>query len=436
MSMLKSLALTSLAHGAKIISAFALMKLIAIYMGPQGIGQLGHMMSVVSILTVLSGGGIINGVVKYTSEYRGKPIALFRFVNAAALYASVFALVVMVIGIIFSGYIAELVFNERRLYPIICVLAIAQVLFAFSNVVFGVSNGLSDTKVFSYSQLFGCLVSLPLSWFVISYYGFIGAALSLFLASTLCALPAFFYFKRSIFWNCINFSLSATSHYRKLLSYTIMLVFSTVCFPVVEIYVRQTLIDSSGYHDAGIWQASIRMSAAYLGFFTVFLGFYYMPKLSSQFDGKVMRSIVFKFLAFVQVVFIVGALLLYLFRSSLIPIMFSSEFSLLNDLVQYQLIGDFFKISSYVFGFIAVAKAATRLYIAAEVFQGSIFIGLVLVFKYFSIGGNGVEGVMQAYMFTYIVYFVISLSVTVVYLRNNINNVSIFDRSNEQASKQ
>lgn len=414
MSMVSSLALTSLAHGAKILAGFALLKIMAVYLGPDGIGQLGHMMSVVSILTVLSGGGIINGVVKYTSEYRNRPVVLFRFVSASASYATCFALVVMLLGIIFSVPIARLVFNNGDMYPIICTLAVMQLFFAFANIVFGVSNGLMDTKIFAFSQLFGSLMSIPLFWIVIYYFSVSGAALSMVFASSLCAIPAFFYFKKSNFWNRINLSLSLSNGFSKLFSYTVMLLFSTVCFPIVEIFIRQILITQVGFHDAGIWQASIRLSAAYLGFFTVFLGFYFMPKASLQSERSKLAVLVLKCLIFVQAAFLLGALVLYLGRGFFVTLLFSEDFSPLKELIAYQLVGDFFKISSYVFGFIAVAKAATKLYIAAEIIQGGVFFGIATLL---SSRAPGVESVMQAYMLTYILYFVVSATSAVVYFR-------------------
>ena len=414
MSMVSSLALTSLAHGAKIVAGFALLKIMAVYLGPDGIGQLGHMMSVVSVLTVLSGGGIINGVVKYTAEYRSRPVVLFRFVSAAASYALCFALVLMVLGILFSVPIARLLFNNGAMYPVICILAVMQLFFAFANIVFGVSNGLADTKVFAFSQLFGNLLSIPLFWFVIYYFSVPGAALSMVFASSLCALPAFFYFRKSRFWKKVRLSLLLTNSFEKLFSYTVMLLFSTVCFPIVEIFVRQLLITKVGFHDAGIWQASIRLSAAYLGFFTVFLSFYFMPKASLLTERGALSALIFKSLLFVQAAFIVGALVLYLGRDFFITLLFSSAFSGLKDLIVYQLIGDFFKISSYVFGFVAVAKAATKLYIAAEIIQGGVFFGMA---TFLSSRAQGVESVMQAYMLTYILYFIVSAVSAIIYLR-------------------
>jgi PST family polysaccharide transporter/antigen flippase len=178
------------------------------------------------------------------------------------------------------------------------------------------------------------------------------------------------------------------------------------------------LITQVGIHDAGIWQASIRLSAAYLGFFTVFLSFYFMPKVSLLNENSKLSSLVFKCLLFVQAAFFLGALVLYLGRGFFITLLFSLEFSGLKDLIAYQLIGDFFKISSYVFGFIAVAKAATKLYIAAEIIQGGVLFGIA---TFLSSRVQGVESVMQAYMLTYIVYFVVSAVSTIVYLRRRGN---------------
>ncbi|MBV6750860.1 O-antigen translocase [Pseudomonas chlororaphis] len=414
MSMTSSLVLTSLAHGSKILAGFALIKIMAMYLGPEGVGKLGHMMSVVSILTILSGGGVINGLVKYTSEYKLRSVVLFRFISASASYALAFSVLVMVLGVVFSSAIAKLVFNNSEMYGIIIFLAVMQMLFAFVNVVFGVSNGLGDTKVFAVSQIFGSVLSIPLLWAAIYYYAVPGAALSLVFASCLCAIPAFYYFKKSRIWGHVRLSTRYRNNFSRLSSYTIMLVFSTISFPLVEILIRQMLIRQVGFHDAGIWQASIRLSAAYLGFFTVFLGFYFMPRVSQQADKRVLSTLVLRYLVFVQAAFLLGALTLYLGRGFFISLLFSEDFSTLNNLIVYQLVGDFFKISSYVFGFVAVAKAATKLYIASEIIQGGVFLGLASLMSFTA---HGVESVMQAYMLTYMLYFFVSAGSVIFYLR-------------------
>lgn len=111
--------------------------------------------------------------------------------------------------------------------------------------------------------------------------------------------------------------------------------------------------------------------------------------------------------------FVFGGAVLYFGRSYIIPLALSSDFKGLEKLIIYQLSGDFFRISAYVIGYVAVAKAATRLYISAEVFQSVVF--LIAVFTLMGMYG-GVQSVMLAYMVTYIIYFIVCLLCFRLYL--------------------
>ena len=58
---------------ARLVAGLVLAKLVASAAGPDGIGRLGQFMSLMSLLTVLAGGGISAAIVKYVAEYRADP---------------------------------------------------------------------------------------------------------------------------------------------------------------------------------------------------------------------------------------------------------------------------------------------------------------------------------------------------------------------------
>ena len=75
---------------------------------------------------------------------------------------------------------------------------------------------------------------------------------------------------------------------------------------------------------------------------------------------------------------------------------------------------NFFRISSYVIGFVAVAKAATKIYIASELVQN----GLFLLFSMLMLRQYGdIKAVMIAYAISYVVYFLVSVVFFGVYLK-------------------
>lgn len=400
--------LTASAQISKLLVGFVLLKMIAYYLGAAGLGALGHFMSMVTIVSMLAGGGITNGIIKYVAEYRFSPRKMLAFISASVLYALVFSLIFFVLGIVFSRSISFFIFGSAESYWVIILLAFVQLGSAFTNLVTGVSNGLGDTKTYAKIQIIGNILGLPIAYFLLRGYGVSGAALGILAILAAQFLPAYYFFRISPFkWRAFKFK-SSRSHYLNLSLFTAMLATSVVAFPVVEILVRERLIKSAGYTQAGIWQGAIKLSNAYLSFFGVFLAYYFMPLISAEIDKKIIARHVFRVLFFVMGLFLLGATIFYAWRSFFIPVLLSKDFEVLEDFIVFQLIGDFFKISAYVIGFVGVAKAATKLYIGAEVFQSAGFLGLSIILGAYL---PAIEGVFLGYMLIYILYFILSLTI-------------------------
>lgn len=397
---------TSAAQASKILVGFCVLKLIALYLGADGLGKLGHFMSLVSIAVLLAGGGISHGLIKYVAEFKGSGFKLYKLLSTAILYASGFCIASFVLLSVFSANISRFVFGESDYYWIVLLLAAAQLVFAFNIVFSGFFNGIGKLKVNSVVQVSSNVIVLPMIWWLISEFGLPGAAIAMLLIFTMPAVVSLIFLRdvpllRMVKWRKFDVTLG-----KNFSRFGLMLLVSAMMFPMVEIVIRESLIAQVGYAEAGIWQGSIKLSSAYIGFFSVFLASYYLPMVSAIQDKAVITAQVMRFMLLVMAVFLVGGSVLYFGRGFFIPLLLSSEFRDLEGFIIYQLVGDFFKVAAYVVGFVAVAKAATKLYIFSEVLQALLFVGLT-----FSVGREmgGVYGVMWSYMLAYIIYFVVSI---------------------------
>ncbi|MGR3887566.1 O-antigen translocase [Pseudomonas sp. 1152_12] len=414
-SMLVGAFFTSAAQTSKILVGFCILKLIALYLGVDGLGQLGHFMSLVSIAVLLAGGGISHGIIKYVAEFKNNRFKLHRLFSTSVCYAFSFCLVSFVLMVVFSANISNFVFGQPERSWVIVLLAFAQFVFAFNTLFSGFFNGLGKLKVNSIVQVVANIVVLPVIWWLIAAFGLPGAAIAMLSIFTMPALISLIYLKgtplfRMLKWRKLDVGLG-----KNFSKFGLMLLVSALMFPVVEIIIRESLIAQVGYAEAGIWQGSIKLSSAYIGFFSVFLASYYMPMVSSTQDKAVIKAQVIKFMLLVMALFLAGASVLYIGRSFFIPMLLSSEFHELESYIIYQLVGDFFKVASYVVGFVVVAKAATKLYIFSEVLQALLFVGLT-----FSVGREvgGVHGVMYSYMLAYIAFFIVSTAGFIYWARN------------------
>jgi len=406
--------LTTSAHLSKIAVGFLLLKLVAVYLGVEGMGQLGNFMSAALFLSLLAGGGIQNGVIKYVAEYKTQPRALLAFLADARVYSLVFCMLIFVAALVLHAPLARFLMNADGYGWLIIVLGLAQFGFAFSNVVNGTANGLHQTKVYAAIQIIGNLLTLPLAWWLISRHGLAGAALAVVTFYLSYSLPALYFYitsrlRRSVRWQALQWS-----RLRRLGGFTLMAIVGSISVPVIEIVVRQLLTQQVGLDAAGLWQASIKLSSAYMGFFVVFLAAYFIPIVSAQQDRRLIAATVRRFMALVMGLFLIGGTVFYLLREFFIPLLLSPAFSELTRFIQYQLIGDFLRIATYVIGFVVVAKAATRLYIVLEIGQGVLF----CLFSVVALRqGWGLQGVFMAHVAMNVIYFMCSVIGFYIYSR-------------------
>lgn len=412
-----SAALTTVAQLSKISVGFAFIKLMAVYLGAGGMGQLGHFMSAVTILSLLAGGGVVNGLIKYVAQFKRQPKKLLATIAVSKYYSLIFCTVIGVLGCVFSTLFSDYIFKTSDYYWVVIFLSVAQFGFAFTNLVSGVANGLRDTKTYAVIQITGNVLVLPVSWILIQSFHLVGAAISMILFFLLYSVPAMYFYRKSLFFRLpIGFKYERVG-FERFMAYTLMATVGAISVPLVEIIIREQIIEHVGFEAAGIWQASIKLSSAYMGFFTIFLAVYFMPMVAEKVKVSEITPLVLKFIKLVMAIFLLGASVFYLLRQYLIPLLLSAEFVDLNGLIKYQLLADFFRITTYVISFIVVAKAALKIYLFSEITQGLVFCILSLCFLN---SGLGVEGVFIANLMMNIVYFVASIIGFMIYKRRNV----------------
>ncbi|MGL5759484.1 oligosaccharide flippase family protein [Plesiomonas sp.] len=395
------------AHIMKLLMGFIMLKIMAIYLGVDGLGKIANFMSLLTMASLLAGGGILNCLVKYVSEYNKNKDKTILFISSAINFSFFFSIAVCIIVSLFAKKISLLIFNNEESYYYIIALAFAQIGFAYINVIYGIINGLGENITFSKIQSLSVALAIPFFLWAVQKYHLNGAVFGLIVSFVIPVFPCLIYGSKSFYLRQTKIGYFILSDIKKIFSFTIMLLVSSVSFPIVEIIIRSDFQSVTNFYDVGIWQGAVRLSSAYTGLFSVVLGYWFVPIISSETSWVKIKKITFKVMLSVMAIFISGASVFYMFRDFFISTLLSSRFSELSDMIIYQLIGDFFKISAYVIGFVGVAKAAAKLYISAELIQGLMFL-----FFYFTmiIFIPNTKGVMMSYALTYIVYFFISMT--------------------------
>lgn len=401
MKQFKVAGLTALSHFSKLLVNLFIIKQIALTQGLEGLGLLGNFMNLATIAGSLAGGGIASGIIKYVAEYSGSLQRQLSFAGSALVYTAVAALLTLILGLVFIQDITQYIFMNQDYRVYIYFFLVAQVFVSFNNFTYGLVNGRKQNSIYAILTIAGNIIAAFVAFYMTKYYGFGGAVIAI-MAPVLCpSIPVFFYGLHHRFIRSMKFdSIKADG---KLLSrFSLMLLFSTACFPIVEMSVRNNIVYFSGIETAGYWQAITKLSSAYLSFYSLFLSFYFVPIISSEQNDKKIVKEVKKMILFIGGLFICMIFSFFCLQHIIIQLVFTKEFLAINDLFLLQMIGDFFRVIGWVVGFIVVAKALTKLYILGEIIQGAMFIGL----SSFALSNYsaGLYGVVVSYVATCFLY--------------------------------
>lgn len=304
MQQLKVAILTASSHLSRLLVNLYIIKQIALTQGPEGLGLLGNFMTLITIAGTLAGGGIASGTIKYISEYAGSIYKQLGFAGSAFFYTAISALLTLSLGLLFIKQLTMYVFLNQDYRIYIFFFLVAQIFISFNNYTYGLLNGFRNNSTYTVLVVVGSLLAAVLAWYMIPRYGVWGAVVAV-TAPNLCPfIPIAYYGLTGRFLRHLRFySIKQDSFL--LSKFSLMLLFSTICFPIIEMYIRNKIIYSVNIETAGLWQAITKLSAAYLSFYSLFLSFYFVPMVSPKQSSVNIIRHVNKMLFFIGSLFLV-----------------------------------------------------------------------------------------------------------------------------------
>lgn len=402
MNLIKTTFFSGIITLIRISSGFVANKVIAIYTGPGGVAIVGAFSNLISIVLTFANGAINTGVVKYTAEYEGnndKLKLLFSTSFKISLYCSSFVGIVL---LFFGVFFSNLIFNSPLYSNPIKILGFTIILYSLNSLLISILNGNKQIKTYTIVNTLGSILSLFFTLIMVFLYKIEGAMYALVLSQSIVFFVSLLFITKMEWFSLDYFKQKIDIEILKKLShYSLMAIVTALTVPVSQIILRNMLISTHGIQSAGLWQGMMRISDGYLMILTTALATYYLPKLSSLHTDKELRmELLYVYKLILPIVFL-SSLLIYILRFFIIELLYTPDFSLMSDLFLYQLVGDFFKMASWILGYLIVAKSMTKIYILTEIGSSLLYVGLA----YFCVKFFGFTGISIAFFISYFIYF-------------------------------
>lgn len=254
-------------------------KLIAVVCGPEGLGRLGQLMSVISILALLAGGGVQNGIAARLPGRREDGSEGATVLATAAWIGAAWTILAALTLLVASPSLAEHLLGNPQLTWALVALALVQPLLAFAALRSGEVIGRGESVRFAQLSCVAIILGTLGLALATGFGGLAGAAFGLIWSA---ASPGIVH----LFWAWRTRAKLFRPRWQRdealqLGRFSLMLVISALSLPVVQILLRDRMAEQVGWSEVGQWQAVLRISESNLQFVTVMLSSWFLPRVAT-----------------------------------------------------------------------------------------------------------------------------------------------------------
>jgi PST family polysaccharide transporter len=386
-----------------LLSGFIITKVVSIEVGPEGMAYVGQFQNISAILSIIASGAISVGIIKYLAEYGQNSMQQQKTITSALYIILVLSLITSVIVIANTKQLSAISFHTTELQQVYFLYGFFLTVISLNIWFTAVFNGLKEIKKLTIVNIAGALAGI---FFTIYFAKTMGIKGVLIAGNFTAAVTLLFniYFTRQL--KTISWKPQPANWDPKYINlffgFTLMSITAIFSDSMAQIFVRDRIITQLSITEAGVWQGITRLSDYYLGFIVTVLSVYYLPRLSEITDKIELRYEILKGYRMIIPVVTLLALLIFVFKSYIIQILFTRDFIGMLPLFKFQLIGDVLKIGSWIIAFIMLARRLVKTFIVTEIVFAITYVGL----SYFFIDKYGVIGSTYAFALNYALYWI------------------------------
>ncbi|MEN5434796.1 oligosaccharide flippase family protein [Sphingobacterium faecium] len=398
LSILKS---TSLFAGIQVLQILVTLirgKLIAVIMGPIGMGLYSISLSLINFLVQISSLGLNYSSVKAISavSYDDSSVIanLLGILKKWLILTSILGILLFFLT---TEYFIELFYQKDKLPNNLYYLSLAIVFNILNNGVLSILQGIQQLKKLAIANFFGLSISIIITIPVYLIFNESGIILGFLISNTVNFIASYYFFsKLKLPIESISFK-KAISEGKDLVSLGITMSIATFCGTIC-IFLSNSFITKYGsISDVGLYNSAISITTQYVGVIFTAMSMDYFPRLSKAFsDNESVSHIVNQQMEIVIMICAPLLMSLLLTAPFLIKLLLSSDFLVIINLVKLLTLSIFFKAAAFAFGYISFAKGDKRVFLFFEGILNSslMLLGNVIGYHYYGLMGIGYASLM------------------------------------------
>lgn len=385
----------------RMILALYTVKVTSVTLGLAGAGIIGQFNNLLLIATMFAGGGISSGIVKAVAR-QGRDLDDVRRDLSSAHGYGLLCTVLVVMSVTLGWESLVPLLPVEHGFLLLIALAVCQYgLFQIAALT-AVLNSRHRQDLFALSNLAAGIVSAVTVTLGCLYFGLVGTLIGI-LAGALSQWAFLYVLIRRYLPELATLGRPrlVTKDLRFWIRFSFLSLITVIGMPSVLVGLRNELANFSGWEVVGIWQAMVRLSDAYMQFGLLFLTAFYFPRLAAKPTIAESKTLVLRYMRIVLPVMVLVCGAIYMLRIDIVLLLFSNDFIGVAELFVPQLIGDTFRITSYLMTYAFLATGHYKLSMVAELIQAAL---LWFLAKHYGLI-YGAIGMAWSYAAAYVLYF-------------------------------
>lgn len=397
---------SSIIGGASVINiliGLIKVKVLAVLLGPAGIGLMSLLTSIMTTAATLSGMGLQTSGVRELAQSNNN-VEVLATVRKSLWIANIWLGLLGGTALwLFRFQIAEAVFNDTSRVNDVGLLGLGVFLTLIAGSQTALLQGLRKITELAKVKIISALIATIMGLLSIYFMGERGIIIFVLATPLGGVISAWFYCLRlpSLKYQKIPLS-KLIPQWKLLVSLGFVFMLTGLMSQVTQLFVRYTITGQISLEAVGHFQAAWVISMTYIGFVLGAMGADYYPRLTSIIDNNEKMEVLVNQQTEIALVLAAPLLLAMIaFAPYIIQVLYSAEFFEAVNILRWQVLGDVFKILAFPIAFVLIAKGRGKLYFMVELSWNFLYAILVL----FGTKKYGLISTGIGFFLSYIVYY-------------------------------
>lgn len=387
-------------------------KVMAVLLGPAGVGLLGMYQAVTGVVGTVTGLGIGSSGVRQIAEAAGTgdEIRIATTIYTLRRTALILGLAGMLFTIALCRHLSTVTFGSENQADAIAFLGITILLGAVSGGQVALVQGLQRITDLAAMSVLGTIFSTILSVLILYFWQDTGIVPSLIAVSAMTILTSW-WFARKIRVPTVSIDWKEVLREGKgLVKLGGVFMASELMTAAVAYFIRVLITRKLGMESLGLYQAANTLSNLYIGVILGAMGMDFYPRLTAvASDNPTVNRMVNEQTEVGLLVATPGIVATLAFAPHALQIFYSSAFMAAFDVLRWQILGIFLRVVAWPMGFVVLAKGKNRVFFWTELIWNALHAGLVWAGVHlFGLAGTGIAFFWMYVSYTILIFVVVN----------------------------